>query len=64
LTIGGSVALWRPIEIYLYDWWPSRRRARRFDRLGRMGVELRLRANEPQGGGAGAFPHGGQRSFS
>jgi hypothetical protein len=24
LTIGGWVAMWRPLEIYLYDWWPSR----------------------------------------
>ena len=22
LTIGGWVAMWRPLEIYLYDWWP------------------------------------------
>jgi hypothetical protein len=44
LTIGGWVALWRPMEIYLYDWWPIRRRARLFDRLGRMEVELQLPA--------------------
>jgi hypothetical protein len=41
LTIGGWVALWRPMEIYLYDWWPIRRRWRLFDRLSRMRVELR-----------------------
>jgi hypothetical protein len=40
LTIGGWVALWRPMEIYLYDWWPIRRRVRLFDRLSRMEVEL------------------------
>lgn len=22
LVIGGWVALWRPLEIFLYDWWP------------------------------------------
>ena len=22
LLIGGWVALWRPLEIFLYDWWP------------------------------------------
>ena len=22
--IGGWVALWRPMEIFLYDWWPIR----------------------------------------
>ena len=24
--IGGWVALWRPLEIFLYDWWPIRRK--------------------------------------
>ncbi len=47
LTIGGWVALWRPMEIYLYDWWPIRRRVRLLDRLARMDVELRLPA-EPK----------------
>jgi hypothetical protein len=22
LLVGGWVAMWRPIEIFLYDWWP------------------------------------------
>jgi hypothetical protein len=39
LVIGGWVALWRPLEIFLYDWWPIRGEARLFDRLG----EMRLR---------------------
>ena len=26
LTIAGWVAMWRPLEIYLYEWWPLRRR--------------------------------------
>jgi hypothetical protein len=47
LTIGGWVALWRPMEIYLYDWWPIRRRARLLDRLARMEVELQLPAPRP-----------------
>ena len=25
-VIGGWVALWRPLEIFLYDWWPIRAR--------------------------------------
>ena len=41
LTIGGWVALWRPMEIYLYDWWPIRRRVRLLDRLSEMRVEVR-----------------------
>ncbi len=28
LTIGGWVAMWRPMEISLYDWWPIGRRRR------------------------------------
>jgi len=40
LTIGGWVAMWRPMEIYLYDWWPLRRHARLLDRLGRIEVEV------------------------
>ena len=33
LLIGGWVAMWRPLEIFLYDWWPIRLEARLFDRL-------------------------------
>jgi hypothetical protein len=44
LVIGGWVALWRPLEIFLYDWWPLLVEARLFDRLGAMEVTLRARA--------------------
>jgi hypothetical protein len=40
LIIGAWVALWRPIEIFLYDWWPIRAEARLFDRLGSMDVQV------------------------
>ncbi|HXZ28011.1 MAG TPA: hypothetical protein VEG08_08440 [Terriglobales bacterium] len=40
LTIAGWVAMWRPIEIYLYDWWPLRRRARTYARLSQMPVAV------------------------
>jgi hypothetical protein len=40
LTIAGWVAMWRPMEIYLYDWWPLRRRARIYEKLSRMPVEV------------------------
>jgi len=36
LLIGGWVAMWRPLEIFLYDWWPIRAEARLFDRLSAM----------------------------
>lgn len=49
LIIGGWVALWRPMEIFLYDWWPIRTRARLYDRLAAMQVSLRAAAAaEPQ----------------
>ena len=41
LLIGGWVAMWRPIEIFLYEWWPIRAEARLFDRLSAMIVEVR-----------------------
>jgi hypothetical protein len=40
LVIGGWVAMWRPLEVFLYDWWPIRAEARRFDRLAAMPVRL------------------------
>ena len=30
LLIGGWVAMWRPLEVFLYDWWPIRAEARLF----------------------------------
>ena len=41
LTIVGWVAMWRPLEIYLYDWWPLRQRETLYRRLGQMPVELK-----------------------
>jgi hypothetical protein len=40
LLIGGWVAMWRPLEIFLYDWWPIRADARLFDRLAAMPVRV------------------------
>jgi hypothetical protein len=44
LTIAGWVAMWKPMQIYLYDWWPLRRRGQVFDKLSRMPVEVRKQA--------------------
>src|SRR2546425_3231336 len=41
LTIGGWVSMWRPLEIFLYDWWPIRSEARLSDRLAAMPVRIR-----------------------
>ena len=40
LTIAGWVAMWRPMQIYLYDWWPLRRRARIYAQLSHMPVDV------------------------
>jgi hypothetical protein len=40
LTIAGWVAMWRPMQIYLYDWWPLLRRSRIYRKLSHMPVEL------------------------
>ena len=42
LIILGWVANWRPLEIYLYDWWPIARRRDLYRRLGRAEVRLAL----------------------
>ena len=41
LTIIGWVAMWKPLEIYLYRWWPLLALRRLYRRLARMPVELR-----------------------
>jgi hypothetical protein len=40
VVIGAWVALWRPIEIFLYDWWPLVQEARLYDRLASMSVQV------------------------
>ncbi|MEW5917587.1 MAG: hypothetical protein AB1762_14375 [Gemmatimonadota bacterium] len=40
VLIGGWVAMWRPLEIFLYDWWPIRDDAKLFDRLSAMPVRV------------------------
>jgi len=51
LIIAGWVALWRPLEIFLYDWWPIRAEAKLLDRLSEMDVRL---IDEPLPGHAAA----------
>ena len=40
VVIGGWVAMWRPLEIFLYDWWPIRAERKLFDRLSAMPVRI------------------------
>jgi hypothetical protein len=44
LHIVGWVAMWRPLEIYLYDWWPVKNDLRLLERLARMPVRLQTAA--------------------
>ena len=35
--------MWRPLEVFLYDWWPIRAETRLFERLGAMPVRINYR---------------------
>ena len=41
LYIVGWVAMWRPLEIFLYDWRPIRRRQRLFAKLAEIPIVIR-----------------------
>ena len=43
LIIAGWVAMWRPMEIFLYEWWPLLRKRRLYQKLSRIRVEVRKR---------------------
>ncbi len=49
LIIGGWVAMWRPIEIFLYEWWPVRAEAHLCDRLSGMTVRVVTHHHPPDG---------------
>ncbi len=40
LTIAGWVAMWRPMQIYLYDWWPLHQRRKIYTKLSHMPVDV------------------------
>lgn len=40
LDIGGWVALWRPMEMFLYDWWPILGDRMRYRKLSRMPIQI------------------------
>jgi hypothetical protein len=42
LLIVGWVAMWRPLEIFLYEWWPIRRRARILAKLATIPVTVQV----------------------
>lgn len=47
LLIGGWVAMWQPMQTYLYGWWPLRRRQHIYEKLARMPVELKTASHPP-----------------
>jgi hypothetical protein len=40
LIIGGWVAMWRPMQTFLYEWWPIVRRIKIYRNLGRAIVQV------------------------
>jgi hypothetical protein len=62
LLIGGWVAMWRPLEVFLYAWWPIRAEARLLDRLAAMPVRLTYAAEAAAGSARPDWPEvGGTR---
>jgi hypothetical protein len=43
LTIIGWIAMWHPVDIFLYRWWPIRREALLYRRLAAMDVRVLTR---------------------
>jgi hypothetical protein len=43
LHIAGWVAMWHPMETYLYGWWPLRHEGKVFRKLSTIPVEVRYR---------------------
>ena len=41
LLIAGWVAMWRPLQAFLYDWWPLHRTRAIFEKLKKVPVEVR-----------------------
>src|SRR4051794_22075776 len=56
LTIGGWVSMWRPLEVFLYDWWPIRNEARLSDRLAAMPVRIQYMNAAPPEAWKGDWP--------
>jgi len=51
LVITSWVAMWRPLEVLLYEWWPLARRRRQIARILDAEIEIRepRQADEPSG---------------
>jgi hypothetical protein len=51
-TVAGWVAMWRPMQTYLYDWWPLRAQAQLYRRMSRMRVQVVLSISAEAGAAA------------
>jgi hypothetical protein len=49
LHIGGWVAMWTPMQVFLYDWWPLLQERRLYERLSRMPVQIVYTGAEESG---------------
>jgi hypothetical protein len=59
LLILGWVAMWGPLDVFLYGWWPIVGRCRILERLAVVDVDLVARAGErPPAGLGGAAAKG------
>jgi hypothetical protein len=47
LLIIGWVAMWRPLEVFLFDWWPIRAEGRLLQRLSTMPVRIEYKEAAP-----------------
>ena len=59
LVIGGCVAMWRPLEIFLYDWWPIRGESRLHDLLSRIHIDV-----VPRGTASGTISPEGRKALA
>jgi len=50
IVIGGWVAMWRPLEIFLYDWWSILAERKLFDRLSAAPIRFSYNAAAPPSG--------------
>jgi hypothetical protein len=53
MLIGGWVAMWRPMEIFLHDRWPMREEQRLLERLSRLTIRI-VHASSDRGGDGAA----------
>ena len=49
LVITGWVAMWRPLEVLLYDWWPLIDERRQVRRILAAPISIRYAQGDPEG---------------